>query len=368
MSPAFDTLQLPHEPDTTPSLLGLQSARRRAAWWLSALTVGLLVTVVTAVGVGAVSVPPTTVARIVAHHLTGWGDPTWSAPVDAIVWQVRVPRVLLAALVGAGLSVCGVALQAMVRNVLADPYLLGVNSGASTGAAAAILFGVGAGFVEHTLQVTAFLGALAASLLVFLVARSGGRVTSIRLLLAGVAVGYALYAATSFLVFASGSAEGARSVMFWLLGSLSLAQWDLPLAVVAVVVVATVLVLAVSGRRLDVLSIGDETAHTLGVRPERLRLVLLVVVALCIGVVVAASGSIGFVGLVVPHLARRAVGAVHSRVVPAAALMGAVLLIWADVVARTLLAPQEIPIGIITSLVGAPFLLVLVRRLHAGTA
>ena len=303
-----------------------------------------------------------------AHHLTGWGDPTWSAPVDAIVWQVRVPRVLLAALVGAGLSVCGVALQAMVRNVLADPYLLGVNSGASTGAAAAILFGVGAGFVEHTLQVTAFLGALAASLLVFLVARSGGRVTSIRLLLAGVAVGYALYAATSFLVFASGSAEGARSVMFWLLGSLSLAQWDLPLAVVAVVVVATVLVLAVSGRRLDVLSIGDETAHTLGVRPERLRLVLLVVVALCIGVVVAASGSIGFVGLVVPHLARRAVGAVHSRVVPAAALMGAVLLIWADVVARTLLAPQEIPIGIITSLVGAPFLLVLVRRLHAGTA
>jgi iron complex transport system permease protein len=130
------------------------------------------------------------------------------------------------------------------------------------------------------------------------------------------------------------------------------------------VVLLSVAVFTLSGRRLDALAIGDETAHTLGVRPERLRLQLLVVVALCVGVVVAASGSIGFVGLVVPHLARRAVGGTHARVVPVAALMGAVLLVWADVLARTLFAPQEIPIGIITSLVGAPFLLVLIRRLH----
>lgn len=349
--------------------LGLRAARRRTTAWLIALSLGLVATIVVGVGVGAFSVPPGTVARVVSHHLVGLpAEQTWSAPVDAIVWQVRMPRVLLGALVGAGLAICGVALQAMVRNVLADPYLLGVNSGASSGAAAAILFGFGAGYVEYTLQAMAFLGALAASLLVFLVARSAGRVTSIRLLLAGVAVGYALYALTSFLIFASGSAEGARSVMFWLLGSLALAQWNLPFLLVAVVVVAATLLLTIWGRRLDALAIGDETAHTLGVRPERFRLMLLVVVALCVGMVVSASGSIGFVGLVVPHLARRAVGGTHVRVVPVAALMGAILLIWADVLARTLFAPQEIPIGIITSLVGAPFLLVLIRRMHATSA
>jgi iron complex transport system permease protein len=356
-------------PDRAADPLGLAAARRRTTGWLAGLALGLLATVLVGVGVGAFAVSPGTVARVIGHHVAGWpGEQTWSAPVDAIVWQVRVPRVLLGALVGAGLAICGVALQAMVRNVLADPYLLGVNSGASSGAAAAILFGVGAGFTEYALQTTAFLGALAASILVFLVARSGGRVTSIRLLLAGVAVGYALYALTSFLIFASGSAEGARSVMFWLLGSLALAQWNVPFAVVAVVVLCSVALLAVWGRRLDALAIGDETAHTLGVRPDRLRLRLLVVVALCVGVVVSAAGSIGFVGLVVPHLARRAVGGGHTRGVVVAALMGAILLIWADVLARTLLAPQEIPIGIITSLVGAPFLLVLIRRLHATSA
>lgn len=355
--------------DLSDDPLGLRPARRRTTAWLFGLALGLLATIVVGVGVGAFSVPPETVARVVTHHLVGWPrEQTWSAPVDAIVWQVRMPRVLLGALVGAGLAICGVALQAMVRNVLADPYLLGVNSGASSGAAAAILFGVGAAFAEYALQATAFLGALAASLLVFLVARTAGRVTSVRLLLAGVAVGYALYALTSFLIFASGSAEGARSVMFWLLGSLALAQWNVPFAIVAVVVVAATVLLTIWGRRLDALASGDETALTLGVQPERFRLLLLVVVALCVGVVVSAAGSIGFVGLVVPHLARRAVGGTHVRVVVVAALMGAILMVWADVLARTLFAPQEIPIGIITSLVGAPFLLVLIRRLHAPTA
>ncbi|MBB3044604.1 iron ABC transporter permease [Nocardioides sp. LMS-CY] len=355
--------------EAAADVLGLRAMRRRTTAWLVGLSLGLLATIVAGVGVGAYSVPAGTVAQVITHHLVGWpAEQTWSAPADAIVWQVRLPRVLLGALVGAGLAICGVALQAMVRNVLADPYLLGVNSGASSGAAAAILFGFGAGFAEYALQATAFLGALAASILVFLVARSAGRVTSIRLLLAGVAVGYALYALTSFLIFASGSAEGARSVMFWLLGSLALAQWNVPFAIVTVVVLLSVALLTLWGRRLDALAIGDETAHTLGVRPDRLRLQLLVVVALCVGVVVSASGSIGFVGLVVPHLARRAVGGTHVRAVAVAALMGAILLIWADVLARTLFAPQEIPIGIITSLVGAPFLLVLIRRLHAANA
>lgn len=372
---SLDRTQVPRgeaPPSGSGDPLGIGAVRRRALLWLLGLAAALLATAVVAVGVGAVVVPPETVARIVAFRALGLGEVAWSPAQEAIVWEVRVPRVILGVLVGAGLAVCGTALQAMVRNVLADPYLLGVNSGASTGAAAAILFGAGgavsAALGDHVLQGSAFLGALAASVLVFLVARSGGRVTSMRLLLAGVAVGYALYAVTSFLIFASGSAEGARSVLFWLLGSLGLATWGTPLLVAAAAVLLTAGVLTATGRGLDALAIGDETASTLGVSPERFRTMLLVLVALCIGVVVAMSGSIGFVGLVVPHLARRAVGAAHARVVPAAALMGAVLLVWADVVARTLLAPQEIPIGIITALVGAPFLLVLIRRMHVTAA
>ncbi|GGF39707.1 ABC transporter permease [Marmoricola endophyticus] len=350
-------------------VLGHAARRRTAVLWTAGLGVLLVATVLIGIGVGATAIDPLTVGRIIGHHVLGWpGTPTWSATDDAIVWQVRLPRVVLGILVGGGLAVCGTALQAMVRNVLADPYLLGINSGASSGAAAAILFGAGAGLGEYALQGSAFIGALAASLLVFVLARSGGRVTAIRLLLSGVAVGYALYAATSFLIFASDSAEGSRSVLFWLLGSLGLAQWNIPLGIVAAAVLLTILVLTVTGRSLDALSVGDETAHTLGVSPERFRTALLVLVSLSIGVLVASAGSIGFVGLVVPHLARRLVGAAHARAVPVAALCGAVLLVAADVVARTLLAPQEIPIGIITSLVGAPFLLILIRRMHAISA
>lgn len=341
--------------------------RRRTTAWITGLSAGLVATVVLAVGIGPVTISPGTVARILGHHLVGFpGDADWTRPQDSIIWNVRFPRVLLGAGVGAGLAVCGVALQAMVRNLLADPYLLGVSSGASTGAAGAILFGFGAGLGENALSVSAFGGALVASLGVYAIARSAGRVTSIRLLLAGVAVGYALYAATSFLIFASSSAEGSRSVMFWLLGYLGLAKWNPLLWVVLAVVVVTVALLVLWGQRIDALAIGDETAHTLGIDPARFRIALLVLVSLCVGVIVAASGGIGFVGLVIPHVARRFVGGAHRRVVPVAALIGAIFLVWADVFARTFMPPRELPIGIITALVGAPFLLLLVRRLHSG--
>lgn len=332
---------------------------------LSAL---LVVTVIAGVGIGAVTIAPDVVARIIGHHLLGWPQQVdWSTAQDSIVWQVRLPRVILGVVVGAGLAVSGVALQAMVRNVLADPYLLGVTSGASTGAAAAILFGIGAAFGENALSFSAFIGAALASAAVYLIARAGGRVTSVRLLLAGVAVGYALYATTSFLIFASDSPEGARSVLFWLLGSLGLARWSIPLAVVFAAVAVTIAGLMVWGRGLDALAIGDETAHTLGVSPTRFRVQLLLLVSLSVGTVVAAAGGIGFVGLVIPHIARRFVGASHRRALPVAALIGATFLVWADVAARTTLRPQEIPIGIITALVGSPFLIVLVRRFHAAS-
>lgn len=341
------------------------SLRRRARTWTAALLVVVAVSALLCIGIGPADVDPGTVVKIVGSHLGLPIETTWTPAQDSIVWGLRAPRVLLGLAVGAGLAICGAALQAMVRNVLADPYVLGISSGASTGAAAAILFGYAAGAGQYALPVSAFLGAAAASLLVFALARANGQVTSVRLLLSGIAIGYALSAATSFLIFMSDDAEGARSVMFWMLGSLTLARWDALLALVVVSVALSVALLYLWAPRLDALTAGDETALTLGVRPDTTRIRLLAVVSLCTGVAVAAAGAIGFVGLVVPHLGRRMVGAAHARLIPVTALLGAVLLVWADAVGRVIMAPRELPIGIITALVGAPFLVVLIRRMTA---
>ena len=348
---------------SAPALPG--SARRRAVLWSLGLAGLLLVSLALCVGIGPVTIPPSTVVSIIGHNLGLPLEQTWTASEESIIWEMRVPRVLLGLAVGAGLAICGAALQGMVRNILADPYILGISGGASTGAAAAILFGFAAGAGQYALPASAFLGALAASLLVFFLARANGQVTSIRLLLAGIAVGYALSATTSFLIFASDNAEGSRSVMFWLLGSLALARWDAFLMLVLAIALATTAFLVLWSRRLDALAIGDETARALGVPPVATRIQVLTAVSLCTGAVVAAAGAIGFVGLVVPHLARRLVGAAHARLIPVTAMLGAALLIWADAGARVLMQPRELPIGIITALVGAPFLLILIRRMYA---
>ena len=346
--------------------LGLRSRARRGALILTALSILLVLSLLLCVGIGPVPLSPATTVQVISDHLglpvTGGA----AAPAaDAIVWSVRVPRVLMGAAVGACLAISGAALQAMVRNMLADPYILGVSGGASTGAAAAILFGIGAALGEYAQSLLAFLGALGAALLVFVIARSGGRVTSLRLLLSGVAVGYALTAVTNLLIFSSDSAEGSRSVMFWMLGSLSLARWNAFLLIAVLAAIAGTVLMLAGARVLDALSAGDEIAHGLGISPDRARIGFLLLVSLCTAAAVAGAGAIGFVGLVLPHLARRLVGARHRVLIPASALLGALFLLWADAFARIVMQPQELPIGVITAAIGAPFLLVLVRRLHA---
>ncbi len=348
-----------------PSALPEWQWRRRLS--LSVVSAAALASVVVAVGLGPVAVPPDTVMRIVGHHVAGVpAVQDWSATSDAIIWEVRLPRVLLGLIVGAALGVVGVALQAVVRNPLAEPYILGVSSGASTGAAAAILFGVGAGLGPESVSLMAFLGALGALVLVLALARSAGRITPSRMLVAGVAVSYLLSAATSLLILFADSSEGARAVMFWLLGSLVNADWTtLPLGYVGIAVG----IAAVFGwrRRLDLLMVGDETALASGIDPGRTRLALVVVVALCVGCAVSLSGGIGFVGLAVPHMARRLVGPVHRHLLPASAALGALVLVWADVVARLALQPRELPIGVVTGVLGAPVLVALVRKLPYNT-
>ena len=286
----------------------------------------------------------------------------WTRTDDAIIWQVRLPRVLLGAIVGAALGVVGVTLQALVRNPLAEPYILGVSSGASTGAAAAILFGVGSWLGPESVSLTAFFGALFALALVLALARSSGRITASRMLVAGVAVSYLLSAVTSLLILFAESAEGARAVIFWLLGSLANAEWStLPVGYLGMG--AGMVLVFWWRRRLDLLALGDETALAGGVDPARTRLQLVVVVAVCVGCAVSLSGGIGFVGLAAPHIARRIVGPIHRHLIPASAALGAVMLVWADVAARTALQPRELPIGVITGLLGAPVLVALVRKL-----
>ncbi|MGX1810639.1 FecCD family ABC transporter permease [Nocardia sp. NPDC055321] len=340
--------------------------RGRTLLWIGGLGTALVVAVLFAAGLGPVSVPPGTVARIIGHHTAGLpATADWTTAQDSIIWLVRVPRVLLGALVGAALAITGAVLQTIVRNVLADPHILGVTSGASTGAAVYLLFGVAAATTTAALAASAFVGALVATALLFAIARMNGQLTSLRLLLGGVTIGYIFSAATSFLVFASDRPEAARTVLFWLLGSLASAAWSSVGTTAAVVVTAAIAVLLMASR-LDAMAAGDDTARALGIAPNRVRLWALLTVALAVGAVVAVAGAIGFVGLIVPHVARLCVGGTHRHLLVVSALIGALFLVVADVAARTVFAPRELPIGIVTAAVGAPLLLVLVRRLRAG--
>lgn len=288
-------------------------------------------------------------------------------PVSTIVWDLRMPRSLLAAIVGAGLALAGTGVQTLVRNPLADPYLLGVSSGASVGATAVITTGVLGALGTWALFTGALLGALVAGALVGAIAVAQGGITPIRLILTGTVLGSAFSATASFLVFRAGDPAAAQSVLFWLLGSLSGAQWD-RVAVPAVTVgLVLVLFLATSGW-LDALNAGPDTAAALGVPVTAARAALFAVCAIAVGVLVAVSGAVGFVGLVVPHLARLLVGSRHRVLVPASALAGALFLVVVDVAARIAVRPTEMPLSVVTGLIGAPVFLVLMGRRRYRTA
>lgn len=330
------------------------------------LVVGVLAlgaSALVAVTIGAADLSPREVAGSVAAHL-GWGTSPLRPLPDSVVWSLRLPRVLLAAAVGAALALCGCVLQALTRNVLADPYLLGISSGASTGAVAVIVLGVGTGVVG--LAGGAFAGGLLAFALVMALAATGraASASTTRTVLTGVAVGQLFSALTSLTVLAAGDAESLRGLTYWLLGSLTGARWaSVGLTTAAVVLGALVCFSRASA--LDALAFGVDAAAALGVPVGPTRVLLLTTTALVTAAAVAASGAVGFVGLVLPHVVRRLVGTDHRRLLPASALAGAVFLVWADALARTALAPQEIPVGVVTALVGVPVFLVVVRRTAA---
>ncbi|MCX4452421.1 iron ABC transporter permease [Streptomyces sp. NBC_01340] len=312
--------------------------------------VALLASVAVAVTIGPADISTGDVWASVAAHL-GFGDSTLAPLRDGIVWNLRMPRTLLAA-------VCGAVMQSLLRNPLADPFVLGVSSGAATRAVAVVVLGVGGGVVS--VSAGAFLGALLSFVLVLLLSHILGDSVD-RVVLSGVAAMQMFSALTSFIVLTSADAETTRGVLFWMLGSLTGADRDQVL--LCTVALAVVLLVCLGhARTLDAFAFGEETAASLGVRVARTRLILLCVTALLTAALVSCAGAIGFVGLVLPHATRALTGSGHARLLPVTALTGAVFMVWVDTVARTVLDPQEVPVGVVTSLIGVPaFVAVLYR-------
>ena len=272
-----------------------------------------------------------------------------------IIWNIRVPRILLAAFVGAGLAAAGMAMQAVFRNSMADPFIIGVSSGAAVGAAAVSLFGLGGVFMLFTQPILAFIGALVTVFVVYRLGTIKGHVYVDTLLLSGVAIAAFLGAITSFMIYVQ--QQQFHQLSHWLLGSLQSASWT-EVEIVALPIVAGAIVIYIYGRELNVLLLGEEAAHNLGGNPEFLKKLMLAVAAIMTSVAVAFTGIIGFVGLMVPHMMRLIVGSDHRLLAPASVLGGAIFLIWADAISRSFVS---LPVGVITALFGGPFFLFLLR-------
>ncbi len=348
------------QPSTSVAELRSASARGRLSL-AAAMGLGvalLAVALVLGIMLGPTTLGADTVIRTLWEHVLGH-EP--SDPIAAsIVWQIRLPRVLLAAVVGAALTTSGTVLQALVRNPLADPFILGISSGASVGATAVLLFGAFASLGLWALSVGSVIGALVAMALVFLVALEAGQLTPTRLILCGVALSAIFSAISSFLLFQA-SPQAAQAVMFWLLGSFARASWE-QLWLPSLCLAAAVVYLISQARGLNAISVGAETATSVGVGVQRLRRSVYFVTSLIAGVSVAVSGIIAFVGLVIPHVLRLSVGNDHRVTLPVGLFWGAGFMVIADLLARMVVTPQELPIGVITALIGGPIFVFLIRR------
>ncbi len=331
------------------------------------LGVGLVFSVLLAVTFGSSPIPFSDVYRVILNQLFGIGDDAvyGTGPLHDIVIYIRLPRLILAVAVGMGLAVCGVVMQAIVKNPLADPYILGVSSGASLGATVAIMLGVGSFLGSNFVGIMGCAGAFGISLLVMLVANIGSPSNSVKLLLAGMALSSVCSAFSSFVVFFAHDREGMMSITYWLMGSLAGANWG-NIAVILPLVIGCVLFFITQYRVLNLMLLGDEVSITLGTDLHKYRNFYLLVTSLMIGFIVYASGMIGFVGLIIPHVVRILVGTDHKKLIPVSCLMGAILLVWADVLCRVMIDGTELPIGILISMIGAPCFIYLMAKKSYG--
>lgn len=331
------------------------------------LSLGLIFSILLAVTFGSSPIPFSDVYRVILNQLFGIGDDAvyGTGPLHDIIIYIRLPRLILAVAVGMGLAVCGVVMQAIVKNPLADPYILGVSSGASLGATVAIMLGIGSFLGSNFVGVMGCAGAFGISLLVMLVANIGSPSNSVKLLLAGMALSSVCSAFSSFVVFFAHDREGMMSITYWLMGSLAGANWE-NIAVILPLVILCVFFFITQYRVLNLMLLGDEVSITLGTDLHKYRNVYLLVTSLMIGFIVYASGMIGFVGLIIPHVVRILVGTDHKKLIPISCLMGAILLVWADVLCRVMIKGTELPIGILISMIGAPCFIYLMAKKSYG--
>jgi len=344
----------------------------RAAFWLSLLVLlaFLIFSLLFAVSVGAVKIPISDVYRVIFTNIKNWfvhiftGVPyeKVSGTVGDVIWYIRMPRLIQAMAIGFGLAVCGVIMQAVVKNPLAEPYVLGISSGASLGATMAVLLGIGATLGTNSVGIMACIGAFGISMGVVAISNIGGRSNSIKLLLAGMALSSVCSAFSSLIVYFAHDKEGIESITYWMMGSMAGADWDRVGLIVPVSLVG-VCFFFTQCRTLNLMLLGDESAITLGKDLHRWRQLYLLVSSLIVGFAVYCAGMIGFVGLIIPHLMRMLYGTDHRRLLPASALGGAILLTWADIGCRTLIPGMELPVGLLTSIIGAPcFIALMVRK------
>ena len=331
------------------------------------LSLGLIFSILLAVTFGSSPIPFSDVYRVILNQLFGIGDDAvyGTGPLHDIIIYIRLPRLILAVAVGMGLAVCGVVMQAIVKNPLADPYILGVSSGASLGATVAIMLGIGSFLGSNFVGVMGCAGAFGISLLVMLVANIGSPSNSVKRLLAGMALSSVCSAFSSFVVFFAHDKEGMMSITYWLMGSLAGANWG-NIAVILPLVILCVFFFITQYRVLNLMLLGDEVSITLGTDLHKYRNVYLLVTSLMIGFIVYASGMIGFVGLIIPHVVRILVGTDHKKLIPISCLMGAILLVWADVLCRVMIKGTELPIGILISMIGAPCFIYLMAKKSYG--
>lgn len=326
----------------------------------------LLISVVIAVSIGTVKLEIKDVINVMGYKLFGKGDAMLygQGPIHDVVWLMRFPRTLLAILVGIGLSLVGIVMQAIVKNPLADPYILGVSSGASLGATAGVLLGIGALFGQNGVSMCAFIGAFAVSILVQVISNIGGRANSTKLLLAGMALSAVCSAFSNAIVYFASDLEGIKTVSFWTMGSLAGANWNM-LGLLTIIIILGTIFFITQSRILNLMLLGDEVAITLGTNLHRFRMVFLLISALIVGVIVYASGMIGFVGLLIPHISRMFCGTDHKRLIPIACLTGSIFLVWSDLLSRVVIPNNELPIGILISMIGAPFFVyMMIRRTY----
>lgn len=330
------------------------------------LAVMMMLLMVFSTFIGAVDIPFDTVMRVLTNKILGLGD---ISDIDkytvAIVWKLYAPRAILGLIVGAGLALTGVVMQAMVQNPLADPYILGISSGASLGATFAILMGgtflAGTFFSSFGTELCAFIGAMAASIFVFVLSSLGGRMTSTRLVLSGVIISSICGSFSSLIVYLKPDAAGMRDLTFWTMGSISTTGFSAVIVCGIILLIAIVFFLT-QMRNLNAMMLGDDTATTLGVNLASLRKVYIVITAFLIAILVCHCGIIGFVGLIIPHIARAFVGTNHWKLLPTSILLGSIFLMAADIFARSFTS-SEIPIGIITAICGAPvFAYIMIRK------